>query len=182
MTPTLHPTPESKWETQKSPVIHFTSVHCPCVSNRQPPLRDNKTPRAFENQAALAGHHSNSTFRAPFQELSKIKQHLQVTIPTVLSECHSKSFRKSSSTCRSPFQKYFQSAIPRAFENQAALAGHHSNSTFRAPFQELSKIKQHVQVTIPTVLSERHSKSFPTPPTQKPSRHLYNYMAWCVSL
>ena len=87
--------------------------------------------------------------------MTNTRMHLQVAIPTVLSEHHSKSFRK--------------------YEN--ALAGRHSNSIFRAPFQELSKIKQHLQVAIPTVLSEHHSKSFPKPPTQKPSRNLYNYMA-----
>ena len=88
-------------------------------------------------------------------------------------------FRKcKNSTCRLPFQQYFQNAIPRAFANQTALAGRHSNSCFRAPFRELSRIKQHLQVAIPTILSERHSKSFPTPPTQKPSKNLYNYMAW----
>ena len=41
-----------------------------------------------------------------------------------------------------------------------------------------SKIKQHLQVAIPTVLSERHSKSFPAPPNQKPSKDIHNYMAW----
>ena len=46
-----------------------------------------------------------------------------------------------------------------------------SNSTCRSPFQ------QHLQVAIPTILSERHSKSFLTPPNQKPSKNLYNYMA-----
>ena len=47
-----------------------------------------------------------------------------------------------------------------------------SNSTCRSPFQ------QHLQVAIPSVLSERHSKSFPTPPNQMPSKILYNYMPW----
>ena len=98
--------------------------------------------------------------------MTNTRMHMQFAIPTVLSERHSKSFRNSSSTCRSPFQQYFQSAIP------TVLSERHSNSTFRAPFQ------QYFQSAIPTVLSERHSRSFPTSRTQKPSRNLYSYMAW----
>ena len=107
-----------------------------------------------QNVRVLAGRHSNRTCRSPFQ------QHLQVAIPTALAGRH------SNSTCTSPFQQYLQVVIP------TALAGCHSKSTFRAPFQ------QYFQSAIPTVVSERHSKSLPTPPTQKPSKSLYNYLAW----
>ena len=65
-------------------------------------------------------------------------------------------------------------------QNVRVLAGRHSNRTCRSPFQ------QHFQVGIPTALAgrhsnstcSRHSKSLPTPPIQKPSKNLYNYLAW----